>query len=299
MDTHIGRRQFLRGPTCVAAAAALAGSAATADVKPHAALRVADFQSHVLELKKQLCGTDKLNPDEGLLIGTAETEVRGILMCWMPTVAALERAVAEGCNLVVAHEQFFFYPFISAPQMQPQFRSWRPTARRLAVVERHHLCVLRLHGTMDMLHNFDDFVELMGLTNTKRGSGYARVFPIPETTVGELVARVKRTLGLEQVRMVGNPARRVRCVGVPMGGLCLDSNLSYLQKCVQLGADVLIGGEADEYGFTFAADADIPLIEAGHFVSETPGVKNFAQHMQRDFPGVKIITHGERPFCYR
>jgi putative NIF3 family GTP cyclohydrolase 1 type 2 len=100
--------------------------------------------------------------------------------------------------------------------------------------------------------------------------------------------------------MVGDLNRLVRCVGLPMGGLCLDSNISYMQWCIEQGADVLIGGEADEYGFLFAADADIPCIETGHFVSETPGVLNFAKRLQKDFPAIKAAGYdNRRPFEYR
>lgn len=301
------RSDFLREGSCLAVGAVLAchdiGQAAEkkpeSGGKPRSPTRIKDFQDYVLNLKKQLGGSATLNRDEGLIVGSPDTEIRGILTCWMPTVDALEKAGDEGCNLVVCHEQFYFYPYFSTEKVQPAHLKWRPTQRRVEAVNRHGLSVMRLHGTMDMLHNFDDFVELLGLTNTKRGSGYSRVFPIQEITFGELIERVKHTLRLDHVRTVGDPSRRVRCVGVPMGGLGLDSNLSYLQLCVELGADVLIGGEADEYGLTFVADADIPYIETGHFVSENPGIIKFAAHIQKDFPGLKVITHGDRPFQYR
>ena len=307
------RSEFLRGGSCLAVGAVLASQGIADAVEQFAGrpaqpasargkgpvIKVRDFQDYVLKLKKQIADRDTLNSDEGLMLGAPETEVRGILTCWMATVDALERAGAEDCNLVVTHEQFYFYPYFSVDRIQPEHLQWRPNRRRIETVQRHRLCVMRLHGTMDLLHNFDDFVELMGLKNTKRGSGYARVFPIEETTVGELTERVKRTLRLDRVRVVGEPGRRVRCVGVPMGGLGLDSNLSYLQSCIERGADVLIGGEADEYGLTFVADAGIPFIEAGHFASENPGIINFARHVQRDFPGLKVLSHGARPFQYR
>jgi putative NIF3 family GTP cyclohydrolase 1 type 2 len=183
---------------------------------------------------------------------------------------------------------------------RPQHLAWRANRRRVAAAERNGLSVMRLHGTLDLLHNFEDFADLIGLKVEKRGGGLSRVFPIEETTVGELLARLRRVLKLDHVRMVGDLNRRVRCVGLPMGGLCLDSNISYMQHCVELGADVLIGGEADEYGFTFAADADIPLIETGHFVSETPGILNFVKRLQRDFPALKAVGYDDRrPFEYR
>jgi putative NIF3 family GTP cyclohydrolase 1 type 2 len=305
------RSEFLRSSSCWAVGAVLAGRRVAvaqsgekpaqpppAKAKPGAAITVQDFQDYVLKLKAETDHRGRLNRDEGLILGSPGTEVRGILTCWMATVDALQRAGAEGCNLVVTHEQFYFYPYFSTDRVQPQHLKWCPNQRRLAIAERHRLCVMRLHGTMDLLHNFDDFVELIGLKNANRGSGYARVFPTEETTVAELAARVKRLLKLDRVRVVGDLGRRVRCVGVPMGGLGLDSNLSYLQGCVERGADVLIGGEADEYGLTFVGDAGIPYIETGHFASENPGIINFTHRIQKDFPRLKVVTHGARPFAY-
>jgi len=261
-------------------------------------MTIRDFQKYVLKLKQDLGFPVQLNGDEGLVLGRPETEVKGVLVTWMGTVEALEMAAREGCNFVVVHEQFYFYPFWD--KLMPQHLTWRANRRRIETAERNGLSVMRLHGTMDLLHNFEDFAELIGLNLDKRGGGLYRVFPIEETTVGELVARLKRVLKLERVRMVGDLARRVRCVGLPMGGLCLDSNIPYMQVCIDLGADVLIGGEADEYGFLFAADADIPCIETGHYVSETPGVLNFARRIGKDFLSIKAVGYDDRrPFEYR
>jgi len=262
-------------------------------------MTVQDFQEYFLRLKQQAGLPPTLNGDEGLVLGRPETEVTGMLVAWMGTVDALEMAAREHCNLVVVHEQFYFYSFWSPERLRPQDLTWRANRRRIELAEGHGLSVLRLHGSMDMLHNFEDFVELIGGAVGKRGGGYYRVFPIPETTVAALVQRLKQTLRLDHVRMVGDLSRRVRCLGVPMGGLCLDSNISYMEWCIEHGADCLVGGEADEYGFLLAADAGIPCIETGHFVSETPGVLNFARRLQADFPDVKVVGYdAQRPYVY-
>jgi putative NIF3 family GTP cyclohydrolase 1 type 2 len=260
---------------------------------------VQDFQDYVIRLKREAGLPATFNEDEGLVLGRPEAEIRAILVAWMGTLDALEMAAREHCNLVVVHEQFYFYSFWSAEKLRPQDLTWRANRRRIEMAERHGMSVLRLHGTMDMLHNFEDFAALIGCDVGPRGGGYYRVFPVPETTVGELVTRLKRLLKLDHVRMVGDPRRRVRCLGLPMGGLCLDSNISYMEWCIEHGADCLIGGEADEYGFLLAADADIPCIETGHFVSETPGVLNFARRLQESFPDVKVVGYdARRPFVY-
>jgi len=261
---------------------------------------IKEFQQYVLRLKQGVGGPAALNGDEGLMLGSPEAEVRGVLTAWMGTMEALQKAGAAGCNLVVVHETFYFHPREFAGNFQAQHLTWRPNRRRIEAAEHNGLNVFRLHGTLDLICIYDDFAIALGIKDVKLNAGWDRVFPIEDTTVGELAGRVKRTFHLERVRMTGDPNRRVRCVGLPWGGLALDSNLNYMQRCIELGADVLVGGEADEYGFTFAADADIPLIETGHFVSESIGMSNFARRLARDFPGLKTVGYEDRrPFEYR
>ncbi len=261
---------------------------------------VRDFLQYILKLKQSVGGAAALNADEGLLLGSPDTPVKGVLTSWMGTVEAMQKAAAEGCNLVVVHEMFYFHPWAISGGFQPQHLTWRANRRRIETAERNSLHVFRLHGSLDLICIYDDFARALAIRDVKPNAGWDRVFPIDETTVAELVERVKRTFRLDRVRVTGDISRRVRRAGLPWGGLALDSNLSYMQRCVELGADVLVAGEADEYGFTFAADADIPLIETGHFVSESIGMVNFAKRLKQDFPDLKTVGYQDRrPFEYR
>ncbi|MBM4050405.1 MAG: hypothetical protein FJ279_35365 [Planctomycetes bacterium] len=260
-------------------------------------MKVSDFARYVSDRKQATGGGTALNQDEGVLYGDANAEARGVLFCWMATVDALERAATEGCNLVVCHEMFYFCPIGSAG-LQPQQPAWRPNYRRLAVCGRAGLTVFRAHGTLDRITIYDAFAERLGLKNPNPGTGWDKVFPIPPTSVRDLVARVRQTMGLKQVRMVGGPDQRVTCLGLPWGGLGLDSNVGYMQRLLELGADGFIAGETDEYGLTFASDAGVPLIETGHAASENIGLELFAQQVQRDFPGLKVATFTRPTFVY-
>ncbi len=234
-----------------------------------------------------------LNADEGVVFGDPEAEVRGVLLTWMPTVAALEAAAAEQCNLVLCHERFY----LAWGDVKPQQIAWAPNKARVRIAGEHGLTVLRVHGSLDMICIYDDFAEALGLENPNPGAGYHKVFPMPETTVRELVERVKSAFGLSCVRVAGDLDARVRCAGLPWGGLGLDSNIGYIQGCLELGADVLIAGESDEYGFTFANDAGVPMIETGHSVSENPGMKHFGDMLRARWPDIKtVFFENTRPF---
>jgi putative NIF3 family GTP cyclohydrolase 1 type 2 len=93
-------------------------------------------------------------------------------------------------------------------------------------------------------------------------------------------------MGMERVRVAGDLNKIVRAAGFPWGGLGLDSNIAYAARCVDLGAEVLIAGESDEYGMTFANDSGVPLIETGHAHSENIGLENFTHRLTEQFPDV-------------
>ena len=255
-------------------------------------MRVNDLKNHVVKLK----GSD-LNQDEGVLYGDPQAEVRGVLLTWMATVPALEAARREDCNVVLCHESFYLYPFWGG--LQPQHPAWVPNQARLRAAAVGGLTILRIHGSLDKICIYDDFAAALGLENPDPGAGWHKVFPIPETTAGELVRRVKDTFQLPHVRVSGDLAKRVSCVGLPWGGLGLDSNISYLESLVELGADVLIAGEADEYGFTFANDSGVPMIETGHSLSENIGMESFGEQLRGSFPGLKtVFFEATRAFDY-
>ena len=251
-------------------------------------MQVNELVAHVVELKGS-----GLNHDEGVLYGDPKAEVKGVLLTWMATVPALQAAAQEGCNVVLCHERFYLCP----GDLRPQHAAWVPNQARLRAAAAGDLAVLRVHGSLDLICVYDDFAAALGLEDPTPGTGWHKVFPVQETTVRELVERVKTTFHLPHVRVAGDMDKRVSCIGLPWGGLGLDSNIGYVQSVLELGADVLIAGEADEYGFTFANDAGVPMIETGHSVSENLGVRNFADRLRQDFPGLKTVFFDRtRPF---
>lgn len=54
------------------------------------------------------------------------------------------------------------------------------------------------------------------------------------------------------------------------------------------GIDVMIAGETDEYAQWAARDADIPLIETSHTVSEEPGLRHAVEMLAAHFPETPV-----------
>jgi putative NIF3 family GTP cyclohydrolase 1 type 2 len=229
--------------------------------------------------------------EEGFKFGDPQAAVAGVLVCWMPTTAALEQALAEGCNLVICHETLFF------PQSAPidGERCWRANRLRMRLMHQGEMVVYRAHGKLDRLCVFEDFVAALGLEAVCAGEGQTRVFSLPPTRLAALAERAMRITGLPTVRMTGDPQRQVTRVGLPWGGLGLFVNISFMQRLVENEAQAGICGETDEYAMRFAEDAGLALIETSHAACENIGLRRFAAMLAEAHPALKVVFHESGP----
>ena len=228
--------------------------------------------------------------EEGFRFGDPDAEVTGILVCWMITLQAIERAITEGCNLILTHEDLFYpYNFQRADTLEPHLH-WAVNRHRISALARGGLTVFRAHGALDRICIFDDFAALLDLGEPERSDGvYGKVYRVLPTSMGEVAARVKQCLGLATVRTCGDPCRRVSLVGLPWGGMGLSLNIGYVNSLLEMGSDLLIAGETDEYAMRYVLDAGAVMIETGHALSEEPGLSHFAERLRQQFPGVKVV----------
>jgi putative NIF3 family GTP cyclohydrolase 1 type 2 len=238
-----------------------------------------------------------LTREEGVHHGSENCEVGSVAVAWMATGEALESAGAwgeGGADLFIGHESLYYPYDASVRDDNPDgWEGWRANARRREALERSGMTFLRLHTSMDEITILDDFAEVLGLGEPVVRDGNVRVHEIPECTYGELIEHVKARTGMDHVRVTfpDRLGRKVRRVGLPWGGLGLFVNVAFQQRVLAHGVDVLIAGESDNYGFRFAAEWDVPMIETSHETSENPGIRRFADVLAGAFPGLKVRFH--------
>lgn len=240
--------------------------------------------------------------DEGILFGDREQEIKGIQVCWMASLDAIQHAGQAGDNLIIAHEDLYFPSWRPAGSTTPvEYLSWPVNVRRIGLLSQHGIAVIRSHGSLDRYCIFDAFAAKLGLGQPAVNEGpYLKVYDLPpDTTYGELIERVKSALGMEAVRATPHdPAAPVRRAGLPWGGLGLFVNVGYMQSILTYGCDVFIAGESDNYGMHFALESGVPMIETSHEVSENPGLAQYAQELQEALPDVPVHYY-ENPMPWR
>ena len=254
--------------------------------------------THIYDIIAYITGLSghPLNRDEGIHHGPAARDVTGVTVAWMATPDAIDQAGRSGHELLLAHESLY-YPYdaaVGAPA-PPGWQGWRVNRQRRELLDRHNLTFLRVHGSLDEICIFDDFAALLGLGQpVVTGGPYLKVYEVGPCTLGELVERVKSCLGMPFVRVsplhsaAGQSDRLVSRVGLPWGGMGLFVNVGYQQELIEAGCDVFIAGETDNYGFRFAQEAGIPMIETSHELSENPGLRHFAVMLAQAFPALDV-----------
>jgi putative NIF3 family GTP cyclohydrolase 1 type 2 len=231
--------------------------------------------------------------EEGFRFGAAELEVTGVLVCWMCTLEAIDRAIEEECNLIVTHEELEYpYAFL---RRGDDYLQWPVNKARLEKLRLHQLTVYRAHGMLDRFCVLDDFARALNLPKPVVAEGYFRVYEVQPTPVAQVVARAKQRLGLSHLRVTGALDNMVRRIALPWGGLGLSLNVGFLNDLLAYQPDCLIAGETDEYAQRFCQDAGVVLIETGHAVSEEPGLEHFAAWLQARLTPVKVVFHRLSP----
>ncbi len=241
-----------------------------------------------------------LNRDEGVLHGEQDRDVSRVVVCWMATPDAIRFAGGRDADLLIGHEALYYpYPLSASPR-PTGWEMWPVNRARKELLEYYDLQFLRIHGSADEICIFDDFAGLLELGQPVSAEGLVKVYEISPVKLSELVARGRACTFMGGLRVctvtADDPA--VQRVGLPWGGLGSFVNVAYQQSLIDQECDVFIAGESDNYGFRFAQEAGIPMIETSHEVSENPGLRHFTQMLQDRFPGVEIIFF-ENPLCWK
>ena len=211
--------------------------------------------------------------------GDPATPVTGIAVTMMATFDVLQRAAARGANLVITHEPTFYDHFDKLDVLEAEHDS--VTAAKRAFIREHRMVVVRMH---DHWHRrrpepmATDLARVLGWERYRAGSEF--LYRLPETTLAELAATIRRRLPAPTLRVVGDSGLRVTRIGIAPGAAGFDAQRHLLQRDE---VEVLVIGEAREWETVeYVADAVSAgrrkaLIILGHVPSEQDGMEQFAR----------------------
>ena len=221
--------------------------------------------------------------------GDPSQGLAGILVTFLATCEAIEKAVELGANLIITHEPTF-YNHLDATDWLNEHSSYK--AKR-QLIEKSGVVIWRFH---DYLHSLPPDSTVMGLLKELNweANGPAEqpyLCSIQPMTLLELGGWVKKQLGLQTIRVVGDLESQCERIAVLPGFPPAEFQMATLGLD---GADVLITGEIHEWEVSeYVRDANHlghkkGLIVLGHAASEEPGLRRIIQWLEERLPEIPI-----------
>lgn len=252
-----------------------------------------------VELLEYLRTLSKVRPNtvDQIVHGDPNREIVKLGLCWMPYRDTLERAAADGVNVMVVHEApFYVHRGWESPENDVKRKCLETgcdkalaiyeeaVASKRALLDRLGLTLVRCHDALDAAQGFGvpfAFARHLGYTEhiPTTGNPYLRLYRIPEidalTEAKRVLARMK-DLGQGAAFFYGDGARRITKVGLGTGCCCDPAELldmgSELIISITDTARTWIHGE-------FARDTGRPLLVVDHGASEDCGVRELRDHL--------------------
>ena len=204
----------------------------------------------------------------GLLIGDATNPVKKILVALDATDAVIKEAILGQYNCIITH-----HPLIRDPLKS--ITAACAAGRKIISLIRHGICLYTAHTNLDkapggvgdcLVKKIFDEKPAPALVKEPFGDyiGFGRVVILKEeTTLGELLSRVKTALGLEHIRYSGDLSAKIKKVG-----LCGGSGMSFWQAAKAENCDAYITGDVRHHDALNALDAGLNLIDITHYSGE-------------------------------
>ena len=234
--------------------------------------------SEIVTYVNQLLRVQEINDYPGALNGLQlenSGEVTHIAAAVDAHLPIVEKAIATNADLLLVHHGIFW------GGLQPLTGSFQ---RKIKMALDHNLAILSQHLPLDAHPIYGNNALLGRDLGLDQG---VPAFPYKGTSIGiryevaidrdDLLARLNLVLGGPVQLCPGGP-KIIRQLGICSGGAG-----SEIAAVAALGCDTFVTGEGPHWSYTTAEELGVNLFYAGHYATETFGVKALATHLAARF----------------
>lgn len=226
--------------------------------------------------------TDFPNAYNGLQV-EGRSEVQRVAVAVDACQATIDQAVERGADLLLVHHGLFWGHH--APVTGAYYR-------RLCALIKNDLSLYSCHLPLDAhpeVGNNHVLARQLGLTVggmfAEREGASLGVWADTQMPLSELARRVEEALDVQPLVIRTGPAT-VRKIGIITGGAG-----SHIGEAARIGCDTFLTGEGAHHTYFEAEEQGVNLIYAGHYATETVGVRALAAHLERQLGLETLFLH--------
>lgn len=239
-------------------------------------LKVYDLMKYIEEIAP--FGNALSFDNVGLMTGSRENEITGILCCLDMTREIIEEAVEKGVNTIVTHHPFIFDPVKKLDEDNSR-------GKLLGLAIRNELNVLSAHTNWDFAGYGVNHAlcERLGLEDIREDASMQHRFGVlePEMETYAFCEYVKDKLHAKFVKVVipeGLERKKIKVVGVSSGSFDGENAWIYENR-----VDCLVTGEIKHSQAIDLKMQDFVTISAGHYETEVWGMDAMAYIIKEKF----------------
>ena len=205
------------------------------------------------------------------------SEITGIAGAVDFSTRAITGAITTNANLLVVHHGMFW----DSPSALTG-----PSYRKLQLLVENDIAVYSSHLPLDRHSTLGNNVLLakqLGLTPSAHFAGFEGIFigvsgesEIETATLAERAQKFAKTCGSEvRTSPIGRNRQTKRwaiCTGA-------GASAETLKEAREMKIDTLIVGEGPHWTAVYAEENELSIIYAGHYATETLGVRALAEHL--------------------
>ncbi|HZE83610.1 MAG TPA: Nif3-like dinuclear metal center hexameric protein [Puia sp.] len=287
-----GRRKFIATTlAALGAAPLLAARAQRPKPQGHTAHGTLTIQQVIDLLLADIPGAPFPQTVDTIKAGNASWPVKGIVTTMFATDAIIQKTIELGANFIIAHEPTFYNHTDETAWLQGD----KVFGFKKDLLDKHQIVVWRFH---DGWHTHRPDGIRMGVLSALGWEKYydvaqPPVVTIPAMRLGDLIAHVKKQLGIEKLKVIGDLSQSCTRIAILPGA---GGGRTQIQTIQKFNPDCLICGELNEWETAeYIRDAryqgeKTSLVVLGHSVSEEPGMQWLISVLQPKIPGIRI-TH--------
>ncbi len=223
--------------------------------------------------------------NSGLIIGSPEQEVHGILLGFDCTAGLVDEAVECGADMIVTHHPLIFGGIKKiSPEDPVGLAVLKAAAAGIAVYAAHTTADKVLGGVSGAMARRLELKDIRILDEEPGGYGLGAVGNLPEPMAGvEFIEYVKSKFGLKVVRCSHIPD-----VPVSRVAMCGGSGGSLIGNAREAGAQAYLCGDISYHHFF--TTKDFMVIDIGHFEGEVEIVEILFSLLRKNFPNFAVYT---------
>jgi dinuclear metal center YbgI/SA1388 family protein len=218
-------------------------------------------------------GPNGLQVPGNAAVGTVVTGVSA-------SIELFERAAEHDADLVLVHHGLFWGKSGPPAPIDAQLK------RRLQILFDNEMALAAYHLPLDAhpeVGNNALLARAIGATDAEPFAGIGVRARLPGISPDDLRARVRgATGGREPLAFLAGPDE-VRTIGIVSGGAA-----RHLDDAIAAGLDAFVTGEPREPAMNDAREAGIHFLAAGHYATETFGVRALGDRLAAEF-GIRHI----------